>query len=210
MIRIFVIEDDEQIIIPGLKSMFRPSRDEIDFIGSAASVEKAIEMAGALKFDIFFLDLYLRKDDPVENIKRLKAHFPTKPIIIYTTEESAVWKRKAFIAGAKGFLTKKDDKQTIKFTITRVAAGHSVFIGIQDEEEEKKFILTLQEETLAITEKEKHLVVLLSNGFKHQEIANSLNISISNVDKLLTGLKKKFNAKNNLSLIKKLSDQALI
>jgi len=210
MIRIFVIEDDERIIIPGLRNIFRPSRDQIDFIGSAPSVQEATDPAITMEFDLFFLDLYIRNEDPVENIKKLRTTYPSKPIIIYTTEDNAVWKRRAIRSGVKAYLTKKENKQTIKDTIIRVASGQSVFYGSRNDEDDKKCFLTIKDPESVITEKERQLVKLLSEGYKHKEIANMLKISLSGVDKLLNHLKKQFKASNNLNLVKLLAEQSII
>ena len=56
MIRLFAIED-HPVIVTGLRNLFRPSRDEIEIIGSANNVDDAILHADAAAFDIFLLDL---------------------------------------------------------------------------------------------------------------------------------------------------------
>ena len=97
-IRIFIIDDDQEIIVAGLKNMFRPSRDGIEFTGSAPNLEQFMKVERET-FDLILLDLYIPGEEPEENIKRLVERYPDKPILIYTTEEASVWKRKAFQAG---------------------------------------------------------------------------------------------------------------
>ena len=100
MIRLFIIED-HPIIVTGLRNLFRPSRDEIEIYGSASSADEAVKTDNSEAFDIIMLDLWLQSSPPLENMKKLKEKFPTKPIVMFTSEESSVWQRKMFDAGAK-------------------------------------------------------------------------------------------------------------
>jgi len=95
MIRLFTIED-HPVIITGLKNLFRPSRDEIEVIGSSPSVDDAIQKADPLAFDIFMLDLWIPSSHPLQNVKKLREHFPAKPIVMFTSEDSSVWQKKMF------------------------------------------------------------------------------------------------------------------
>jgi DNA-binding NarL/FixJ family response regulator len=70
-IRILLIEDDHEIILPGLSSRFRPSRDHIEFIGSTGTVDEAVRKFKASAFDIIFLDLYIPGSFPLDNIPML-------------------------------------------------------------------------------------------------------------------------------------------
>jgi DNA-binding NarL/FixJ family response regulator len=57
------------------------------------------------RYDIILLDLYMPGTQPEENIRYLVKNCPGKPVVIYSTEESSVWKRKAFAAGVKGYIS---------------------------------------------------------------------------------------------------------
>jgi DNA-binding NarL/FixJ family response regulator len=85
MIRLFVIED-HPVIVTGLRNLFRPSRDEIEIVGSASSVDEAVSRAVSDTFDMILLDLWLPDSHPLLNVKKLKDHFHDKPIVIFTSE----------------------------------------------------------------------------------------------------------------------------
>ena len=109
MIRIFTIED-HPVIVTGLRNLFRPSRDEIEIIGSASSVEEAVTRADPDTFDLFLLDLWLPNTNPILNVKKLKEIYPNKPITIFTSENSSSWQRKMFEAGVMAYLLKSADR----------------------------------------------------------------------------------------------------
>jgi len=40
------------------------------------------------------LDLWIKNENPVDNVKKIQWAFPDKPIIIFTSEDSEEWKGK--------------------------------------------------------------------------------------------------------------------
>lgn len=206
-IRILLIEDDFRIIFPGLKSLFRPSRDMIDFVSAVPTPEHALSTPES-SFDLIFLDLFIENKDPVDSIKRLKLKFQNKPIIIYSTEESFLWINKTISAGASGYLTKKDSKEKMKAVIKSVASGQIVFSGNGDLND--KFKLTMWGETMLISEFQKKIVSEISKGKTIKGIAKEHNVSSSSIDKNLAALRKKFQVKNNYQLLTFLSKSGIL
>ena len=199
-IRIYIIDDDQEIIVAGLKNMFRPSRDGIEFTGSAPNLEEFMKVERE-SFDLILLDLYIPGEEPEENIKQLMERYPDKPVVIYTTEEASVWKRKAFQAGVKGYITKKYDKKRIKQIIAEVAAGGTVFYDLNDETETGVAEIDQLQPDQCITPLEKKIIQNLREGFTIGEIADDFVVSKSTVEKLLLEMRKRFGARNNIQLI---------
>lgn len=205
LIRIHIIDDDLEIIVRGLKSMFRPSRDQIEISGESRTIGDFMK-CNPENYDIILLDLYMPDTRPEENIRNLVKNCPGKPVVIYSTEESSVWKRKAFAEGVKGYITKKYDKKKIKHIITEVAAGNSVFYGLTDSHENEKLKSALGDPLLPISPLEKMVVQKLRTGLKITTIADELAMSKSTVEKVLKELRKKHKAANNIHLIERLKE----
>jgi DNA-binding NarL/FixJ family response regulator len=217
LIRIFLIEDDHEVILPGLRSRFRPSRDNIDFIGSAPCVQDAVKVARAQTFDLFFLDLFIPGTTPEKNISALKKAFPKKPVVIYSTEQSTVWKSIACRAGASAFLTKKDDKVTMKNVIQQVMNGviliyesseQVIFDSIVPNSNES--ITQSNEAGYSLTMLEKEILLRLRHGDTMKTIGLALDLNENKVEKLLAQLRKTCQAKNNIHLLHILSTRRLI
>jgi len=103
MIRLFVIED-HFLIVSGLKNSFRSGKEGIRIIGSATNVRDAVEQLKLINTDIIILDLFIKDDSPIENIRTIIASYPLIPIVILTVETSVAWKKKMFREGAKAYL----------------------------------------------------------------------------------------------------------
>ena len=209
MIRLFTIED-HPVIITGLRNTFRPSRDGIEIIGSTNNVDKAIATADPSLFDVFLLDLWIPGYQPLQNIKKIREHFPGKPIVMFTSEDSALWQRKMFEAGAMAYLLKNAEKNEIRLTLEKVFQGMTVFTGMIEPEREQTFRAGFADPKYILTPNQKEYVVFLSNGLTQHEIAEKKSLSISTVEKTIKNIREKCSARNNAELVKILLERGVI
>jgi DNA-binding NarL/FixJ family response regulator len=209
MIRVFTIED-HPIIITGLRSIFRPVRDGIEIIGSASNVDEAITATDPSLFDIFLLDLWIPGYNPLQNMKKIKEHFPGKPIVIFTSEDSTLWQRKMFEAGAIAYLLKSSERNEIRQTLEKVFQGMTVFTGMIEPEREQAFRAGFADPRFILTPNQKEYVIFLANGLTQQEIAEKKNLSLSTVEKTIKIIREKCGARNNTELVKILFERGVI
>ena len=125
MIKLFAI-DDHFLIIEGLYKSFNPDSKEVEVVGSALSIEEALEKLPTMPIDIIVLDLFIRETDPISNFKQLRSAFPSIPIVILSMEDTLEWKVKMFKLGVHAFLNKGDKKETMNDVFIQVAAGKSI------------------------------------------------------------------------------------
>lgn len=209
MIRLFVIED-HPIIVQGLKNIFRPKRDGIEIVGSAGSIKELIDKCDPDTLDIFTLDLWLGEENPVDNVRLLMAHFPNKPIVILTSEESQIWKRKMILAGVKGYIIKHATKSEFKMVFEKVMKGATFLSGTFRSKDNTILRDTLVYNDDPLPEKQRRIVSLLSEGLTHKEIAHQMGNCVSTIDKAASKLRIRFSAKTNAELIKILTEKGII
>ena len=210
MLRIFVI-DDHPLAISGLKSMFRKDRDNIEICGSALDVRIALQEAMAPAFDIILLDLWIRDINPLENIKMLKRKFPFKPIVILSYEDSTVWQHKMYNAGVAGYLLKTSRKAQLREALEKVADERLVFPHLFTESTPQCNPRTVTIKKIdGLTPHQYDVVSLLSEGNSRNQIGKRLSISVSTIEKILTSVRKKFQARNTSQLIWMLTHRKII
>jgi len=100
---------------------------------------------------------------------------------MFTSEDSIIWQRKMFEAGAMAYLLKNAEKSEIKLTLEKVAQGMTVFTGIVEPEREQTFRAGFSDPRYILTPNQKEYVVFLSNGLTQPEIAEKKCLSISTV-----------------------------
>ena len=202
MIRLFIIEDHITVIVSSLRYLFRPKRDGIIVTGYAETVEDTIASADPDSVDLFILDLYIPGHLPIENIRKLKKHFPGKPIAIYTSETSASWREKMMDEGAFTYITKDSPRYKLKLAIQHAARGELFFFGQKESNE----IESPGDNSVSIRNNispiQHEIVKLIAEGLTHKEISEQLGISRSMIEKVLRNLRKSFKAKNNIELAK--------
>jgi DNA-binding NarL/FixJ family response regulator len=210
MLRIFVI-DDHPLAISGLKSMFRKDRDNIEICGSALDVPLAMQEAKPSAFDIILLDLWIRDINPLENLRMLKRKFPFKPVVILTYEDSTVWQQKMFKAGAAGYLLKTFKKGQLREALEKVAEEHLVFPNLFHEvtqQRDQHYSPVTKSENL--TPHQYEVVSMLTEGNSRAQIGKRLSISVSTIEKILSSVRKKFQARNTSQLIWMLTHRKII
>jgi len=207
--RLFIV-DDHPVVIAGIKNQFRPVRDQIDVTGSASSVEEVISNTIPETFDIFILDLWLDKANPEFGIIALREKFPDKPIIIYTSETSVHWQRRAMKIGVSAYVLKSAVPTEIKTIIRQVASGMIIFPTQVDIEDRKKLILGINGHAKKLTPNQLQLVAHIAGGLTLAEIATKNGTTHSTIEKTLNQVRKICNAKNNAELVSILKDEGAI
>jgi two-component system competent response regulator ComA len=201
MIRIFYIED-HHVTITGFRTMFRPSRGEVQLAGTASSVAEAVKLANPDTFDIILLDLWLDDNEPMANVRAVINHFRSKPVVIFSGETRIHFIRLAFRLGVRGYLYKSAGREEVLRTLKRVMEGDTVYPELL-----RRFLLlddqfNVHPGNIQLSERQKAILTLLSQGLTVKEIAEEkLFLSVSMVEKTLSLLREMFMVKTNVELI---------
>jgi DNA-binding NarL/FixJ family response regulator len=210
MIRLYIIEDHQNMVVSSFRNFFRGSRDGINVAGSSAGIDEAVANVDPDSFDVFILDLWLPGADPVQNIRTLKERFPDKPIIIFTSENEPFWKQTMMVEGAMAYITKDAATADIRNVIKKVAAGESVFPALLDQKDKEDLGVLLEHKKVELTLTQKDILAMLKDGSKHKDISKVLFISISTIEKTLNMLRIRYNVKNNIELVRHLIAMGVI
>jgi len=204
-IRIFVI-DDQPVTIIGLRNMFRTDRDRISIGGNIRSVDQLIEKVQPNEVDIIMLEPNIAQEDPVIEIKKLRRHYISKPIIIFTSDKSPNTYQTMVIAGLNGYLLKTAKKEEIRLTIEKVMNGQFVFSFYFNEEDIPKTFRRSPKYLDRISPEEHKIMMLISHGHNQREIANQVCASVSGIEKKLKSLRTRYKAGNNVELFRLLNE----
>lgn len=115
MIKLLVI-DDHPVTILGLQNYLGNS---IKIIFSSSTIKDSLNF-DINQFDIILLDLYIEGTTPFDNVDILKKIYPNKPIVIFTSEESSIWKKKMYQLGVQSYISKTSSKNQILFALEMI------------------------------------------------------------------------------------------
>ena len=208
MIRILSIED-HWMVVDGLRARFRGDRDDISIACSAETIDEALA-TDPLMFDLILLDLLIPGTDPPENVRKLRLIFPGKPIIVLTSEERTVWEVQMCKAGVQAYLTKGDQRKSLKEVIKRVSQGENLCRKRLSETKLSGIESNVPEDAHRLKPTEKAILTLFIQDYNLKEIAAKLSMTESAVGKTMAKLRLEFNVKSNAGLILLLHNGKLI
>ena len=158
---------------------------DIVFVGSARSVEEALEKVAEASPDVVLLDLRLPGVDGIEGLKQIKALRPATRVLILTAFAEAEAMAQAATAVAGGFFPKERPVGEILQAIRTVSDG-----GMMVEATTLAAVLRNVHEPSAptevhpppgmqLTERQREVLALLAEGLDPRAIARMLGISVN-------------------------------
>lgn len=114
--------DDHAVVRSGLA---RIVADEPGFevVGEAGTADEAVALARAERPDVFVMDLGLPGASGIEATRRVVEVSPDTKTLVLTVHDDVAYLRKAFDAGARGYLVKDAADVELVLAIRQVAAG---------------------------------------------------------------------------------------
>jgi NarL family two-component system response regulator YdfI len=122
-----LIADDHRIVREGLRLILE-SQEEFTLVGEAADGAEAVRMAEELHPDVILMDLRMPEMDGITAIERIRSRDSQAAIVILTTYNEDDLMVRGLRAGARGFLLKDTDRETLFRTIRSAARGEALLL----------------------------------------------------------------------------------
>ncbi|MFC0522864.1 response regulator [Pontibacillus salicampi] len=180
MINVLFADDHEMVRI-GVTA-YLSSQLDIDVVAEADDGGDAVQKALEHRPDIILMDLVMKDMDGIEATKQIIKQWPEAKIIIVTSflDDEKVYP--ALEAGATSYMLKTSKANEIAEAIRATFAGQSILepevTGKIMNKMRQKPIEELHEQ---LTEREKEILLLMSEGKTNQEIADELYIAMKTV-----------------------------
>ena len=119
MKRILIV-DDHEVVRAGVMKIIDQSET---VFGEAGNPEQALQMVRDEQWDLAILDLSLGDRGGMELLKELRQASPKLPILILSMHSEEQYARRAFKAGAAGYVTKDSPREELILAVSKVIAG---------------------------------------------------------------------------------------
>jgi two-component system, NarL family, response regulator YdfI len=120
-----LVADDHLIIRQGLRLILE-TQDGFEMVGEAADGAEAIRLCGDLNPEVVLMDLRMPGMDGLTAIERLHQEQPGIAVVILTTFNEDDLMMRGLRLGAKGYLLKDTDRETLFNTIRAAARGETL------------------------------------------------------------------------------------
>jgi DNA-binding NarL/FixJ family response regulator len=175
--RVFVV-DDHPAVREGLALLL--GQRGITLCGEAADAAQTLARLGEAQPDVTLVDLSLQRASGIALIEALHGH--GQAVLVYSMHEDAVHIKRAFAAGAGGYVSKREGTEALVQAIHEVAAGRrylsrrvqNALVGGESDSAEARLLGLSDRETLVLR--------WLGQGDSGDEIARRLHISPRTVE----------------------------
>jgi DNA-binding NarL/FixJ family response regulator len=205
------IVDDHPLFIEGIVSILKEDK-QINIVGIALSGASLLELLQHNEVNVLLSDISMPGMNGLDLCKQIKKLYPNIGILMLTMHEEPRIISNLLKAGANGYLFKNSPKELIINAIKTIAGG-SIFVS-DDVKEKIVFNIANQPKQTPfvpkLSEREKQVLLLVSQQLTTQQIADTLIISHHTVLSHRKNLLQKFDVQNTAGLITKAIEAGLL
>lgn len=198
--RNILIVDDHEVLRDGVKRVLDKPSGSARF-GEAGTVGSALRLAREQEWDVVVLDLSLGSRSGLEVLKELKQIRPRLPVLILSMHSEEQFARRAFKAGASGYITKDSPRAELLKAVNKVASG-GLYVSPTLAE---RLAVDLSVDTSrptheTLSDREYEVMLLIASGKTVGQIAELLSLSDRTISTYRARLLEKMGMKTSAEL----------
>ena len=215
MIRI-VVADDQSLVRTGLR-MILSSEPGLTVVGEAANGAEAVDLSASLAPDVVLMDVRMPGMDGIEATRRIvtspAAERPPRVLVLTTFDlDEVVYE--ALRAGASGFLLKDAPEERLLTAIQVVAEGGSLFAPSVTRRLIEEFTRRAAPPPTAaldaLTDREREVLLLISQGLSNAEIGRTLYVTENTVKTHVARLLMKLGVRDRVQAVVRAYESGLV
>jgi two-component system invasion response regulator UvrY len=200
IIRVLVV-DDHNLVRKAISHLIHSDANGIHVVGEAASGEEALEKVQKLMPDVTLMDLQMPGMGGIEATRKLIQRHPDLKVLALTVCDSEVFPARLLEDGAAGYVTKDSSSEEVIRAIKAVHAGQRyISPDIAQKMALQRYSGKSSSPFDSLSEREFQVMMMITNGKKVQEIAETLNLSPKTVNTYRYRLFEKLNVKSDVEL----------
>ncbi len=200
-----LIADDHALVREGIIAFLKLC-DDIEVIGEASDGIEAVNKTEKLKPDVVIMDINMPKLGGLEVTLEIKRKTPDVKILVLTQYDDREYISRLLKAGVSGYILKKAGATELISAIRAVKRGELYLHPSIAKEVVEGYLH--KEKAMAedpydlLTEREKQVLKLITEGYTYKEIADALGISVKTAIAHYTKISEKLDIHTRAGLIK--------
>ena len=194
-----IIVDDHEVVRLGLKSLL-DQYPQYEVVAEADSAASAVEAALEMNPDIILMDIRLPGKSGIEACEAIKSRNPDIQVIMLTSYAEDEMLFSAIKAGASGYVLKQINSEGLIHSLEAVARGEASLDPAVTQRVFQEVRNAVKEEEAAsfsgLSQQEKMVLRLVSEGKTNKEIAQNLFLGEGTVRNYVSSILSKLSVSN--------------
>lgn len=194
-----ILVDDHEVVRLGLKSLLE-RHPQFEVIAEAGNAKEALEQVERLLPDVVLMDIRLPGTSGIEACEEITKKFPDIRVIMLTSYAEDDMLFSAIRAGASGYVLKQIGAEDLMKAIEAVGRGEALLDPAVTQRVFQEVRRAVKEEESSafstLSQQEKHVLLLVSEGRTNREIAKALFLGEGTVRNYVSSILSKLGVSN--------------
>ena len=195
--------DDHGIVRSGLRRIL-DAEDDLEVVGEASNVHEAVALATAERPDVFVMDLGLPDGNGIVATSEVRRVSPSTRVLVLTVHDDVAYLRRAFAAGADGYMVKEAADVELVQAVRQVATGRQYVhptLGAALLSADASHA-RLHGPGGDLSDREIEVLRCIASGLTNAEIAATLFVSVRTVETHRAHIHQKLDIRSRADLVR--------
>lgn len=194
-----LLVDDHEVVRLGLKALLEHNA-QFEVVAEAGTAKEAIEQVSKTHPDVVLMDIRLPGASGIEACDEITKNYPGVKVIMLTSYAEDEMLFSAIRAGASGYVLKQISGDGLINAIEAVGRGEALLDPAVTQRVFQEVRRAVKEEEASafsnLSQQEKHVLMLVSEGKTNREIAKSLFLGEGTVRNYVSSILSKLGVSN--------------
>lgn len=194
-----LLVDDHEVVRLGLKSLLEHN-DQFEVVAEAGTAKEAVEMVEKYHPDVVLMDIRLPGPSGIDACEEITERWPDVRVVILTSYAEDEMLFSAIRAGASGYVLKQIGAEGLVTAIEAACRGEALLDPAVTQRVFQEVRRAVKEEEAAafagLSQQEKHVLALVSEGKTNREIGEALFLGEGTVRNYVSSILSKLGVSN--------------
>ena len=194
-----LLVDDHEVVRLGLRALLE-RHSQFEVVAEASTAREALQLVEQYVPDVVVMDIRLPGGSGIDACEKITENYPNTHVIMLTSYAEDEMLFSAIRAGASGYVLKQIGGDDLVRALEAVARGEALLDPAVTQRIFQEVRRAAKEEEASafadLTQQEKHVLVLVSEGKTNREIAKELYLGEGTVRNYVSSILSKLNVSN--------------
>jgi len=207
MLRV-LLADDHPVVREGLRALLESHG--LSVVGEAENGREAVELARTMKPDVAILDIGMPELNGLDALRAIRRDSPNLRTVLLTIHDDDAYVMEGRRLGALGFVLKSEAGAELLSAVQAAAAGRTYLSPRLSSDVVEALAAGIEPVASHLTNREREVLQLISEGQTTKEVATTLGISIKTAGTHRTNIMRKLGVHETAGLVRYAIRQGLI